>query len=360
VSIVEGATAGCAIGTAWAGPAGTVLPVLRDCRLPPAFDVDLRAGDLVYTDVCGQAVLNSRCGTIYVFQDSRLRVSSCAPGGSQAVDCLDYGAFGMDNTCHTEPVQFITPNSSFSLEGTWVGVIYVPDRQVTVFVVLDGTARAVALDPAGAPIGDRAIVRAAEFWFTSSRENEQVGGLDGRVTHPIDALPAVARDLQIETWLASLFERAAGHVDTSAVPLMPVVNIRARGGAFDDPRVQEALLWAMDWKSAAQSLFPEGEGRIVGLIPSGQGNHPHDLAEWGIDFERAFSLLDEAGRPDVEVIPVVADANDVVVEVAKAWMGYLYELQLPVQLFVEEPGVADAHYADFGSKGDPIIWLSSH
>lgn len=359
--MAEGASAGCAIGTVWAGPAGTTLPLLGKCQLPPALDTELRAGDLVYTNACGRAVLNSRCGTIYIFQDSQLRISSCAPGGSDVVDCLDYGAIGMDNTCHFEPVRFVTPNSSFALEGTWVGVIYVPDRRVTVFTVLAGSATAIAMDAASQPIGSPATVGASQFWFTSSVGDEKIGGLAGGVAQPMEAIPAVAHDLGIETWLASIVERAgASGVDTSRVPSMPVINVRARGGLFDDPRAQEALLWAMDWESAASSAFPNQEGRIIGLIPSAVGDHPHDLAGWGPDFERAQAIFAEFGLPETDSIPVLADDEGAIPEVAKKWSSYLQELKLPVKLVIEKPGVADALYPDFGSGKDPIIWLSSH
>jgi hypothetical protein len=41
------------------------------------------------------------------------------------------------------------------------------------------------------------------------------------------------------------------------VPQLPVINVRARGDVFDDPRAQEALLWAMG--RHRQGRVPEGE-----------------------------------------------------------------------------------------------------
>jgi len=360
-TLLEDAQVGCSIGKAWAGTPGTALPELAGCNSPPAFDRHLNVGDLVYTDVCGQAVINSRCGTIYVFQDSRLQASRCAPGpASDALACVEYGAVGMDNTCHGEPVGFLTPNSSFALEGTWVGVFYLPDREVSLLIVLDGTATAVALGGGGESLSEPEPVGGLEFWFTAGG-NQTVAGLDGRVAHRMEELPAVAHELGIETWLGSLFERAAqAKVDLSAVPQLPVINVRARGGVFDDPRAQEALLWAMDWAGTAKDVFPEGEGRIVGLIPSTEGLDPHDLSSWGLDFEKAQSLFEETGKPTADVIPLLADETGEILRVAEIWTQYLNKLNLPVEVTPLNPGEADLIYPSYGAGERPIIWLSTH
>ena len=46
----------------------TLTPV-TDCAAQPKFTRRVLAGGLVTTDPCGQAVLNSKCGTVYVFQE---------------------------------------------------------------------------------------------------------------------------------------------------------------------------------------------------------------------------------------------------------------------------------------------------
>lgn len=353
---------GCTIGKVLATESNTAAPsALTDCRDPVRFSKRVLAGGLVTTDPCGEAVLNSPCGTIYVFQDSSLRFSPCEQHTARTSSgCLADGTIAWNNTCPGGVAAIVTPSAGVTLNGTWIAATYLPDRQLSLITVLEGDAHAIALDPSGAPIGDGQDVPTDTFWFSGANgDPATVGGLDGQRAYPLDQMRDVIAELQLESWMAAVNARAEADGIKTDLPAKPVINVRAHGGGFDDQRsgllFQNAVLLAMEWPSSVAELFPDGNGAIFALI----GDSPsRNLAFVPQAFDVASKTIDDVGLAGTSVV-LIADKDDHTVRLADTYRRYLQKLRLEVDVQVLAPDEAARLYEDLGAQGRPTIWLST-
>jgi hypothetical protein len=349
---------GCTIGRVEASESNQAsLTQLTDCQDPVRFSKRVLAGGLVTTDPCGQAVINSPCGTIYVFHDSGLTFSPCdRQSSTSASGCLVQGMIAWDNKCPEGVAEIYTPSARMTLSGTWISAAYVPDQRVALFTVLEGRAQASPLDGSGTPIGRPTDVPAGTFWFSGpAGEPANVGGLEGQQAYTLDQLPPVVAQLQLESWMAAVKVRAAADGIPTDLQTPPVINVRAQGGRLDDPVAQDGLLLAMDWPGSFREQFPDGNGTIFGLIGS---RAPTNLAFSSQDLEAAFALVERAGAAGASLVLIVDKAGSLPL-LGERYASLLKDLHFDVDLQIPGPDEAARLYNERAAKGQPTIWLTT-
>jgi len=361
VVLFDNSDVSCAIGRAWAGDRlESPIPALPQCGSPAPPTRRVSAGGLVVTDACGQATVTSACGTIYVFHDSTLTFSRCdrqtAVTGNA---CLADGAIAWDNTCSGDRAAIATPSASLTLSGTWMSAVYLAERDLALFAVLDGEGGATAIDEQGAPVDDRDAVRKGEFWFSSpGSDPPRVAGLEPRTAYAMEDLPRVARELRLDTWFAAIRRQAeASRVDIGVIPDIPAINLRGRGGPLDDRRVQDAVLLTTDWFDIVNELFPNGEGRIVSLI--GSEGPPFDIRDMETDVERAQQLLKDAGAEGFSVT-VIADDAPGLGALVDFYSGTLEDIGLSADVRILDTAGAVEVYGELVERGEPTLWFATH
>ena len=172
------------------------------------------AGGLVTTDDNGEGwVQISDCMLVYVFQSSRLQKAACPKsdytGGN--VVCAIEGTSAFNNSCASE-VVIQTPSADLKLEGTWVAVSYLPERQLTLAIVLEGKVEVFpVLDFESRELGEPTSVAGQEFLYTAPDDVlEQIGSVPARTPVSVDQLEPVIEALGIQPWMERVQQRAEG------------------------------------------------------------------------------------------------------------------------------------------------------
>jgi uncharacterized protein YraI len=176
-------------------------------------------GDLVTTDTAGEALVQSQSGgkqcNIYVFQDTELMQRPCSKSvrGNAFVCQTKGGASYRDCGGHLELID--TPVAAFKLIGTWVTVVYLPDRRESIIMVLDGTVEAQpVVDFDARTLGAAVTVPSGYFWFTDpGTTGSVVRGLAPRTPHPLDSLPPIIEELGLAPWI----QRTRPHAEQDVV-----------------------------------------------------------------------------------------------------------------------------------------------
>jgi hypothetical protein len=198
-----------------AGPPDALVPIDDD------EEHGLPAGSVVRTDDIGEATLKVKgCDlTIYLYQQGELMRSACSrsEAASGNITCALAGTAAFNNKC-AEQVVIETNTARLELTGTWVSITYMPERQLSLAMVFDGLAEAEAVvDPESGVETTPTTVGSGHFWFTDP-ETEPVAGLEPRVPHPFENLPAVIEELGLDPWMERL--QASAAQDNMAFPDM--------------------------------------------------------------------------------------------------------------------------------------------
>ncbi|MEM5776383.1 MAG: hypothetical protein AAGU05_15375, partial [Anaerolineaceae bacterium] len=229
--------------------------------------VALQENAIVTTDSQGEArveILGQNCSTfLYVFQNGNLKRSACrksASSSGSAVCSLD-SVVDVINHC-TSQIDIQTPSTSAKSGGTWFTVIYLPEDQITIVQVLEGTVNAQAvidvgtgeMDPNPQPV-------AAGLWFTRPGPDAPViNGIEGRRVLPLDVWPVLRMGLidrypMLYVWMRSVSQVPG--IDGVAFPdiLIPragAVNTRFIGQLWVDDRIQRAIIIGINWNEIIQ------------------------------------------------------------------------------------------------------------
>lgn len=114
------------------------LPLLTDDE-----PHDFLARAQVSTDSNGEALLKlSGCMRVYLFQTSSITYASCskAESASGNARCQTGGTAVYNSECAGRIEQVIqTPTEDITPKGTWFSVTYLPDRRLTITLVLKGS-----------------------------------------------------------------------------------------------------------------------------------------------------------------------------------------------------------------------------
>ncbi len=205
----------------WAGKDGpdpTSLTRLEDDEWR-----DLPAEGWVTTDNDGEGwVRFTDCMLIYIFQDSRLVKEACPKSDYEGgnVSCAVAGTSVFNNQCAAQ-IVIQTPSSQIKLEGSWLSVTYLPERQLSLILVFEGQAKVQSvLDADDYTLGEAVDVPTGNFWFsTPGISADPIAGLSARELHPFDQLLPVVEELNLWSWIDRITSRA--DMDNIPYPAIP-------------------------------------------------------------------------------------------------------------------------------------------
>lgn len=190
-----------------AGPANvSPLPLLSDNEFHA-----LAAQSVVATNDDGEAQVEIRdCLTVFVFQRSQLVTASCPR--SSAVSGSPTCAFGtsaFSNNCAGQ-VVIQTRSAQIELQGTWLTVTYLPERQLSLAMIYEGQAKIWPVrDFESRTLGEPLTVGERHFWFSNPGDTAaSVAGLRGRRVYPFEMAPDVMAELNMNSWLSRIKPRA--------------------------------------------------------------------------------------------------------------------------------------------------------
>ena len=341
----------------WAGSAaGGTMP-----RLTDGIWHALNAGDMVTTDDDGEAWLDiGGCHLIYLFFDSKIIKSACAESDYDAgnVTCAVSGTSVHNNDCSSE-VHLQTRSADIVLGGTWVWLTYLPELELTLLVVGEGSAKVWPIREVDGWVRDEPItVKAQEFMFTAPDNRlEEIAGLEPRLSHGVRMLPRLVQILRMRRWLEYVQERAeldkVEFLQATTVSAAPVI-VRGAGGALEDSRVSKGLLNVVDWKDVVSLGFPDEEPYAEIDLP---GLAASSLSST-FDPDAARALWEEAGYPNgFEVMVLYSMEDKALAESADRMWGYLAEHGLKAGRLEVASGEVDAMVEEFTAGGVSVLWL---
>ncbi len=341
----------------WAGlAAGGSLPKLTDGSWQA-----VSSGDMVTTDNSGEAWLDiAGCHRIYLFFDSKIIKSACAESDYDAgnVTCAVSGTSVHNNDCSSE-VHLQTRSANIVLESTWVWLTYLPELELTLLVVGEGSAKVWPIREVDGWVRDEPItVKAQEFMFTAPDNRlEEIAGLEPRLSHGVRRLPRLVQILRMRRWLEYVQERAkldkVEFLEATTVSAAPVI-VRGAGGALEDSRVSKGLLRVVDWKDVVSVGFPDEEPYAEIDLP---GLAASSLSST-FDPDAARALWEEAGYPDgFEVMVLYSIEDKALAESAGRMWGYLAEYGLKANRLEVASGEVDAMVKEFTAGGVSVLWL---
>ncbi len=176
---------------------------------------DLAPRTQVNTDPNGEARLElAGCEAVYLFQLSQMTYASCskseAVGGG--VNCLQGGTAVYNSECAGRIEQVIqTPTANVTPKGTWLVVTYLPDKQLTIVVVLKGAAEVRPVtDMESRTLGEPILVQENQFTLTVPERQADQQDYDAaslRKPKPLSDAPTQLNQY-LKPWLSRIKKHA--------------------------------------------------------------------------------------------------------------------------------------------------------
>jgi len=365
--------------TPWVQRSATVVWAGKPATNPPLLSHDnrqaLSTGDGVTTDDTGEAELHlGGCsGTLYVFKDGDVVLEGCrrhdpsdicATNASVLVEasCAAEYHFGVD----TRGCKVIVKSTAFSLS-------YLPSVELSLVIALDGKVEVrPVVDRAEDRLGEEIPVKQGYFLHTiAGPGSPDIAGVPAREPVPISELPRVVQELQqidgrIIPWMGDLTRRAE-ELDLlpPGWPFEPEVpppdeafdvtlELIARGGALEEPFVQEAVLLAIDKEPVVEEAFAEQSVDLRAWL----GSEELNAYEIPFDRDRAAEQLAEAGWEEGFGVKIPFSADDEQLAKAAEWVAsFLFEVGIEA-LPVEMPAPEIEGFVEIAvAAGKPIVWL---
>ncbi len=337
------------------------LHLLPECDTGSSWE-SLVPSCLVTVDEVGQAELRSLpyCSNLFLFQESSLVMSPCDRNSLGTWKCqAGAAAFAQCD------VDIQTLSADVEVVGTWLSVIYLWESQVTLVIVGEGSVAVTPVHVLDFEVVDRDLmvfdVTARElgepvptsmstgeeprFLYTAPDAKLEELGLDPdlpeRVWHSTDQLPMLVEQLRIaEPRLVPWLERIWKQARTDDIPLAELVPLTrlvlvGSGDLWDNELVQDAVLHAVDWRSATESVFDQAAPVAVRrLDASGQEiTVREDASSIEHDPQRAQKLLEEAGIDQGMLVELRLSPDDEpVIRMAELIREDLAEVGILVQL----------------------------
>ena len=350
----------------WAGSPATP-PQLTDSNWH-----SLNTGDAVKTDGVGEAELQLRdcTGSLYVFKNTKFGVYTCRKSeqASGSGSCLAAGSASFNLKCSAR-FTVDTPGARVIIKGTAFSVTYLPASQLTLVTMLDGSATVQSVEDVAADrLGNEIPVNAGSFLYTTPGPTSAVfAGIPPREPVDLNKLPPLVQELAIQDpnvldWMSAVKDRAS--LDQVLPPNWPEQPLPERpstqiglftdGGPLADPRVQEAVLAAVDKQAATQGAFP---GQDVELM-SALGGQETDAYTIPYDLERTKQLLAETGYPGGFGLFLVFPGEDAALEtMAHGIAENLGQVGISVEFVSVPAGELDKIVNISVSAGKPTLWL---
>lgn len=352
----------CELAKVWAGPGGaSPLPQLTDCGSSSSWQ-NLPQDGWVTTDKNGEAWLKIMgCQTIYLFQNSELRKSACPKSSAGNAVCSIAGTSAYNNQCSSE-VIIQTPSADLVLQGTWLSVTYLPERELTLVVVLEGKVQVrPVLDLESRKLGESIPVAEGEFLYTAPDPAlEQIGDVPPRAPGPLDQLGPVIEALGIQPWMDRVWRRA--EADRVSIPSTrggaegAGVVLRGGGGPLENELVQEAVLYAVDWVALSERFLPGQDAPVAVELPDRQSD---DVRDVGYDPERAQELMKEGGYDGFGLTLLYPYDDESLTNMAGKMTNWLGAIGIDTALEeVPDSAEVEQRMRFMIAAGEPVLWLS--
>jgi hypothetical protein len=336
------------------------LHLLPECGAGSSWEY-LVPSCLVTVDEVGQAELRSLpyCSNLFLFQESSLVMSPCDRNSLGTWKCqAGAAAFAQCD------VDIQTLSADVEVVGTWLSVIYLWESQLTLVIVGEGGVAVTPVHVLDFEVVDRDLmifdVTARELGEpvpTSISIGEEPRFLytapDAKLEQLPDGLPSWQEwqglegltalrqylsetEPNLEPWLQRVWEQARGD-DIPLPELVPLTRLVLVGSGelWDNELVQDAILHAVDWRSATESVFDQAAPVAVRrLDASGQEvTIREDASSIEHDPQRAQKLLEEAGIVQGMVVELRLSPDDEsVIRMAELIKEHLAQVGILVQL----------------------------
>jgi hypothetical protein len=184
----------------FSGSADPLQPFSGDDPLP------FPEGSLVLTDSSGEGLLEGdlegkRC-RIFVFSSTRMQKKACARATFESgnISCVEEGSATFSE-CSNHLVT--TASGALQLVGSFAMVTYLPDSQVSVFMVSDGEALVrPVMDAESYEMGNETRLTAGNFYYTAPDPVlPSISGLPSRQPLAFDRLPALLQQYDLFNWI---------------------------------------------------------------------------------------------------------------------------------------------------------------
>ena len=252
-------------------------------------------GFQVFTDLTGEGLLEGdlegKTCRIFVFSSTRMQKKACPRATFETgnISCVEEGS-AVFSQCSNHLVT--TASGALQLVGSYVMVTYLPESQVSVFMVSDGEAlvRPVT-DAESYSMGNETLITAGNFYYTAPDPvMPAIPGLPPREGLSFDRLPALLQQYDLSTWVERAFDRSS-EVDVT----------------FPDP---ELVYGPPDLVIEIETFEPLGEADVIEdaelvYVPlratvTNRGGSPADIFKVSVqarstdgDFIRSFQVPDQ-------------------------------------------------------------------
>src|ERR1041384_6001356 len=196
---------------------------------------DLQNGDSITTDATGEAAIEiGTCKTIFIYRESRIKKDSCSKHESRNTYCTLNGT-GKFKDCGDNLVTE-SDSATVVLIGTDASHTYLPDRQLAVVLLFEGTANARPVtETRERTLGPVTTIQTKYFWFSvpDDRLPELRAlniGLNARTAYPFSKLPQLLAKIP-ELDLVPAAEQA---IRDKEIPPEDIKYFRPSGGEHAD------------------------------------------------------------------------------------------------------------------------------
>ncbi len=365
----------------------------------------------VTTDSAGQALLcpdlniNTSTQTcqdvacrIYVYVDSVFGAYPCSESGSTA--CSFMGSQALAD-CH---MTISTLSASATGLGTWYSLTYLWDSQMTLIVAGEGAIEVTPIvelefvgempeldqmDPVeralathrleiskrvpGPPVEVQIADGQAKFLYTAPNAKLEELGLDpmlpDRVWHPTDQLEVLVKQFggvepQLVPWVEQIWEGARlDGIELGpgiGIPREDQLSVVTFGEPWQDPAVQESILYGVDWSRLTdQALGAPARVQVARQEPTGSlAQTSPDARVVGYDPGRAQALMAEAGYDSLEAVLLVPAGDDELLRTAELLQQQLAESGVKVEIEIVPQGKIQEKVAVMSAAGVPGIVLT--
>jgi hypothetical protein len=322
---------------------GAAQPLPEITNNSPA---SLPDGHLVATDATGQALLEASVsgGTcrIFLFQDSGLAKRGCARSSFQGgnTSCIEEGSAAF-NTCSGHLIM--TPSGQAQVSGSWLAAIYLPDRQVTLFILLEGAATVWPVtNYEKRELGAPQKLAPQQFWYSApDAAQHPLTGLAPRAVWPLEQMPALTQELGAQLWVDGIRQRAkvdaVPFTEARAPVAAPVLTLSGGGDALSKQPAIDAIAQGVDWASMRKQFFAGQDVNVELQTPAGRT----DIGGATYNPSAAHELVLKAGYRagfGLTLLYVAESAND---QPIANWLAHGMG-DIGVRVTVEQVGGADA------------------
>jgi hypothetical protein len=212
----------------------------------------LQNKDRVATDSTGEGLLDFQgCMNIYLFHNSELMSAPCSKSEylSGNVICSMAGTSAFNNKCNSK-ITIQTDSVEIALNGTWVTVTHLRDKQLTIVSVEEGgaTVRPVTKVEGHILAKEPIMLKKGQFCFsTPGEKSDPIKGLPARQPLSLDKMSDASEALNIEQWLGDIKKKAEqDRVSSALTPSAGSVGAGSDSNASEAPSEPTVARAAVD------------------------------------------------------------------------------------------------------------------